>query len=138
MEGLLESHTRDNIMHYDIYSDEYKVSMYHWKKFPQFAGLTEDEICQFMERVRAEEKRAHEVESKAKMKKERIDDVAYLESKDDKNILPEGSVTIEQGIIINPDAIDDHGFASKKDLSYQKGALKMSLDEHKKIYVKHK
>ena len=38
-------------MHYDVYSDEYKVSMYHWKQLPQFAGLTENEILAIIEHM---------------------------------------------------------------------------------------
>lgn len=122
-------------MHYDVYSDEYKVSMYHWKQLPQFAGLTENEILAIIEQIHRQTVRQDDIEREAKMKKERADDVAYIEGGEDKNVLPEGNVRIDQGIIITPDVIDDHGFASRQDLSYQKGVMKMSLDEKKKIYV---
>lgn len=121
-------------MHYDVYSDEYKVSMYHWKQIPEFAGLTEDEIWTIMSRIRKEEERRYEEEAKRKRDKERADDQAYLESHPDDPVISTNPIKIERGVFFDESALDDRKFLTDDALKKLPRRTKWSLDEKKKMY----
>jgi hypothetical protein len=118
-------------MYYDLYSDPERVDIFQMKRLPQFTGMTESEIKDLLHKIHRIEQRQWEEEQAQKLSRERAADRAYLENNEDRN-LPNGSVKIQQGIIITPSLVDDHGFAAREDLSNQKGTMKMSLDEKKK------
>ena len=112
------------------------------KRLPQFAGMSDDDLCNYVVKVQQVEREQWEAKEKARLDEQREKDLAYIEQWKQGNSyrdLPFDSVQISFGWKIPPSLVDERSFLSEGFLSegFSQGlkrTVRLGIGD-KKIYI---
>jgi hypothetical protein len=116
----------------EIFDDS--IDLFYLRKLPQFVGMSEDDLRALFIRILKTEEKLWDEEIKRRLNRERAETLAAIENNEVSPLPPE-PVKIAFGVKIYPALIDDKGFVSHDDLARQRRTMKLSQNEHRKIYL---
>lgn len=122
-----------------IYEDGSDINEKLLKSWPQFAGMSIEQIHEFILRMSQKEHADWIREFNERTTKHRAQCAEYRETKPDykKTYDPSDFVIIEECIKITPDKVDDKGFIAIKDIDQSERCVKLSREKIKegKVYI---
>jgi hypothetical protein len=107
------------------------------KKLPQFAGMSENDLCNYVVKVQRVEREQWEAAEKARLDEQRKKDLDYIEQREKGNSypnLPTDSVQISFGWEIPPSLVDDRAFLSEGFSQGLRKTVRLGIGE-RKIYI---
>lgn len=102
-------------------------------QFPQFAGMTTEQIQEFVTRTSSREQKEWEAEHQKKLAREKMEDEWVLKDEKQPKVDPKMKVVAEDCIRIAPDQLQN-GFITKKDVHDGEEFVKLSANG-KKVFV---
>ena len=115
-------------------SDLDYVNVTDLKKLPQFFGMTDKEIEDFIHSIDRIEKKQWIKESRAALLEKRNKDLAYIEEHGNTTHLSSDEVKVDRGVKVRS-YMDKNGFITDENLNKQCRQFRLSLDKKPSLYI---